>query len=327
MTVKPSNNPIDVAAAEWVARLDRDDCAPEERLAFEHWLAADSRHYGAYVRAQAIWTSLDRGIVLHPASLPRPAARLRLGRREVVIGAVAASSAATAFLLFDGRVRRFSYDAAPSEISQVALPDGSTATLDTDSRITVILSKAQRTVQVEQGRVWFKVAKNAHWPFVVEAGPTRMRAVGTAFAVTRAPAGAEVTVTEGVVDAWALNGAKSAALRLERGGRARLTADSAVRLAPLTPVDLDRALAWRDGNIAFDGETLADASAAFNRYNKRKIVVDDPELAARRLVGYFRVQDPQGFANAAAVSLGAKVYEDGDRILLAMPAGSGDRRR
>ncbi len=327
MTVKPSNNPIDAAAAAWVARLDREGGAPEERQAFEQWLGEDSRHYGAYVRAQAIWTSLDRGIVLHPDSLPRPGRRFSVGRRELIIGGVAASSAAAALLLLDGGVRRSSYDAAPSEISQVSLPDGSTATLDTDSRITVILSKANRTVQVERGRVWFKVAKNAHWPFIVEAGPTRVRAVGTAFAVARAPTGAEVTVTEGVVDAWALNGSKSAALRLERGGRARLTADSAVRLAPLTPGDLDRALAWRDGNISFDGETLADASAAFNRYNKRKIVVDDPKLAARRLVGYFRVQDPQGFANAAAVSLGAKVYDDGDRILLAMPNGAGDRRR
>jgi transmembrane sensor len=324
---KRPQNPIDAAAADWVARLDRGVEAPAEREAFERWLAADQRHYGAYVRAQAMWTRLDRGAVLGAGVLARPARRSGLPRRGLLIGGGAAAAAAAAgvagFVVLDRQVRRYAFDAALGEISQVSLPDGSTATLDTDSRITMALSKESRTVHVERGRVWFKVAKNHDWPFVVESGPTRARAVGTAFAVERTGGGTEVTVTEGVVDAWAANGPPSQRLRLERGGRARLTADRAERLEALAPADLDRTLAWRDGMISLYGETLGEASAAFNRYNRRKIVVEDSQLAARRVVGHFRLQDPQGFAKAAAGLLGARVHDDGDRILL---AGGGGRR-
>ena len=331
MAAESPYNPIDAVAAEWVARLDRGEVGDEERRAFEAWLGEDSRHHGAFVRAQAAWTGLDRVVVLSPTLFSRPSARFLPDRRQLLIGgglAAAASAAGAAMMVMgDRRGHRTAYDTAVGEISQVSLPDGSTATLDTDSRITVQLSKSRRLVQVERGRVWFQVAKNHAWPFFVEAGPTQVRAVGTAFAVSRMDEGSEVVVTEGIVDAWAGTGSRNAALRLERGGRARLTSDEAVRLPSLASNDIDRILAWREGYLALDGETLAEAAAAFNHYNSRKIVVADARLSRRRLVGYFRIQDPQGFADAAATSLGATVEEGGDRILLTPAGGDAAGRR
>lgn len=317
MAVSLPHNPIDAAAAEWVARRDRGDGGAGQDGDFEQWLAADPRHYGAYVRAAAAWSSLDRGVVLNPHSRVRDAGRFLRDRRFLIAGGVAASAAAAALAVFGDWGRRAStYDTAVGEISRVSLPDGSTATLDTDSQIEVLLTKASRTVRVGRGRVWFEVAKNKDWPFVVEAGPTRVRAVGTAFAVVREQDGAEVVVTEGVVEAWPQASGKQAALRLARGARARVTSDRTILLNALSSADLDRALAWREGNIALEGETLAEASATFNRYNKRKIIVDDPALGARRLVGYFRVQDPQSFAAAAAVSIDAKVEDTPEGFLI-----------
>lgn len=317
MAGSPPHNPIDAAAAEWVARRDRGDGGAEQDRAFEDWLAADSRHYGAYVRAAAAWTSLDRGVVLKPPSRPDGGWRFFLDRRFLLAGGATAAAAAAALAVFgDWGAKSLAYDTAVGEISRISLPDGSTATLDTDSQIEVSLTKASRTVRVARGRVWFEVAKNPQWPFVVEAGPSRVRAVGTAFAVVRQPDGVEVVVTEGVVEAWPETAGKRAALRLARGARARVTADRTVLLNSLSTADLDRALAWREGNIALQGETLAEASATFNRYNKRKIIIDDPALGAHRLVGYFRVQDPQSFAAAAATSLGARVQDTSRGILI-----------
>ena len=39
--------------------------------------------------------------------------------------------------------------------------------------------------------------------------------------------------------------------------------------------------------LDFRGETLAQAAEDFNRYNTRKIVIDDPKIAARRVGGVF----------------------------------------
>ncbi len=324
MAARRPHNPIDAAAAEWVARLDR-GLDGEETKVFEQWLDEDDRHRGAFIRARAAWTKLDRGIVLHPSSLtPRSG---RPDRRQLLFGAgvAAAAAAAVVFTVEELGGQTVSHQTATGEISQVSLPDGSAVELDTDTRIVVSIRNSRRLVRLVRGRAWFKVAKDASRPFVVEAGSTRVRAVGTAFAVACDGRNSEVVVTEGVVDAWPAGKAGTARLRLERGAQARLTPDSAVRMAALSADDLEHVLAWRRGYISLQGETLAEAVAAFNRYNSRRIVVEDPSLAGRKLVGYFRIHEPDSFDAAASLSLSAVVETRGEDILLVprpdMPTG------
>jgi transmembrane sensor len=69
-------------------------------------------------------------------------------------------------------------------------------------------------------------------------------------------------------------------------------------------------LAWRQGEIILDGMTFGDAAAEFNRYNRRQLSVDT-QLAERRIVGWFRTDDLDGFARAAAIMTGAKIERDG----------------
>jgi transmembrane sensor len=84
--------------------------------------------------------------------------------------------------------------------------------------------------------------------------------------------------------------------------------------------DIERSLAWREGQIVLEGETLDEAVAQFNRYNNKKLVISDPGLAAEKLVGQFHATDPQTFAEAVATTLGAQVYEQGDTIRLSRSA-------
>jgi transmembrane sensor len=88
----------------------------------------------------------------------------------------------------------------------------------------------------------------------------------------------------------------------------------------LAPATVGRLLAWREGMVGLDGETLSEAAAEFNRYNDRHIVIDDPALGRERLVGYFRANDPESFAHAAARTLGAEVSVAGDELHLGSPA-------
>ena len=53
----------------------------------------------------------------------------------------------------------------------------------------------------------------------------------------------------------------------------------------LTAASIEKALAWRDGKIDLDGDTLASAVEAFNRYNSRLLVIADARLANRRIYG------------------------------------------
>src|SRR5262249_55156254 len=93
------------------------------------------------------------------------------------------------------------FTTAVGERSTVALSDGSSVVLDTQSRIDVAYSPDQRRVRLTSGQAWFQVAHNAGWPFVVEAGDRRITALGTAFDVRlgNRENSVQVTLVEGKV--------------------------------------------------------------------------------------------------------------------------------
>ena len=82
---------------------------------------------------------------------------------------------------------------------------------------------------------------------------------------------------------------------------------------------VEEQLAWTTGQIALKDETLEAAAKTFNIYNRTKIQIEDPLLARHRLVGWFRLRDPESFATAAAAIADARVAKKGD-VLLIVPA-------
>jgi transmembrane sensor len=68
--------------------------------------------------------------------------------------------------------------------------------------------------------------------------------------------------------------------------------------------------------LDFEGRPLIEAVSEMNRRNKKHILVDDPQLAARPVVGQFLATDPAGFAATVAVALGAHTVEQDDGIHL-----------
>jgi transmembrane sensor len=68
--------------------------------------------------------------------------------------------------------------------------------------------------------------------------------------------------------------------------------------------------------IDFTGEPLGLAVEEINRHNVRHIVIDDPALASRPVVGLFRAGDPVGFAATVAAALQAQSVDREDAIHL-----------
>jgi transmembrane sensor len=172
-----------------------------------------------------------------------------------------------------------------------------------------------RQVDLAQGEAWFQVAHDRTRPFIVEAGDVRARAVGTAFSVRRTPAGAEVQVTEGVVEVWSV-GREQARRRVAAGSRIAVLDAAGPQAVTEAGAEIDRSLAWRNGQLIFDGDTLGEAVAEFNRYNHVQVRIADPALASERFVGRFRTNEPDAFARAAATILGARAEIGPDEIIL-----------
>lgn len=317
-TDRPDGEGVDDAAARWAIRLDAGDLGSDEQAALDAWLALAPRHEGALLRAQGALAYLDRGRALagqaelHDHEPEHP--RWRIGRRGVLAGAGAGVAATLAgfFLL---RPSPFVVDSGIGEIRRVPLADGSLATLNTTSRIAVAMASERRTVTLTEGEAWFRVAPDKRRPFVVEAGEIRVQAVGTAFSVRRRGEGADILVTEGTIETWVV-GREGSRKRISAGSRGFVSeAQPAIEVAA-APQEIERQLAWRSGELALDGETLAYAVGEINRYNVRKLVIADPALGAEPLVGYFRTTEPENFGRAVAAMTGAKVVVEGDVIRL-----------
>jgi transmembrane sensor len=311
---KPLNT-AEESASVWVARLDR-GLSPAEQEALDAWVDADPRHAGALARAQALWMHSD---LVKPGRSDAQTARMVAPKRThlVVRGAAAAGLILCSAITLLGWTRYADthLTTAVGEIRHVPLPDGSSVTLDTASRITVAYDREIRRIRLDRGEALFDVAHDARRPFLVEAGALRVRAVGTAFMVRRDDAAhAEVTVTRGIVDVWRNTSVLQAPVRLAAGRRATATAETLQAPQALSEAQVTRDTAWQMGVLDLEGRTLAEAASEFNRYNHQHVVIADPALAEQRVIGRFSVSDPVGFATAAAAMLGAHLQMQDDQI-------------
>jgi transmembrane sensor len=311
VTTRESAREIADQAAEWATRIDGGSIDRYTDVELRRWLDEDPRRQGALLRAEAALSFLDRGRAL-AGVIPKPEPRPIWVRRKLIFaGAALAASLVGVAVLITAPNR---YDTDLGEIRQVPLSDGSVVAINTQSAVEVSMHRNAREVTLTRGEAWFKVAHDTTRPFIVSAGRIRVRAVGTAFSVARHDDGADVQVTEGVVETWTV-GEEERRIQVAAGSKAYIAAYEPPKIVQAS-ADVERSLAWREGEIVLEGETLDEAVAQFNRYNARKLVISDPALAAEKLVGQFRATDPQTFAGAVATTLGAKVEEDGDTIRL-----------
>ena len=325
---------LDAVAARWVARADRSPLNAVEANELEQWLAAGSRHRGAYARAQAAFAYMDADLAAamkqnlavrsfswgaFPGRADPHGSPVISRRRMFMIGGGAAAAAAASVAAFMLRTESppVTYSAQRGEIRLISLPDGSVITLDTASTVAVHYLSAYRNVELVAGRALFNVAKDKARPFVVMAGGLKVQAVGTSFAVRNGNARPpEVLVQEGIVDV----GRQTEKAPIRVGANMRVVAaDMAgpgLHVASVDPAALSRELAWRQGKLSFEDVSLASAAEEFARYSDARIVIADPALRSVTITGVFSADNPLGFAHAAAVSLGLKIAENGGEISL-----------
>ena len=226
-----------------------------------------------------------------------------------------------------------------AERREVMLSDGSVVRLEPESMVRASIRDAERHITLVRGRALFHVSKDPARPFLVQANHTVVRAIGTAFGVEHKKEGVIVTVAEGQVAVRpsapeAANversgaPAKSSARRGEsssvKAGEVLLTAgkqvvvESSGSAAPVREVDTDRALAWSEGRLVFDGVPLREVAEEFNRYNHVQLRIEGDELAQRPVRGVFQASDPETLI--AFIGAGARVevsYPDRQHIVIA----------
>ncbi len=204
------------------------------------------------------------------------------------------------------------YSTAVGERRVVVLADGSTIELNTDSAVRVRLTNARRAISLDRGQALFAVAHDTRRPFIVTAGDTRVRAVGTRFEVYRTPSAVRVTLSEGRVQVS--QGKIPAPTLMTAGTRLDVTGK-----APARPVAVDVAAAtgWTDGRLTFQGAPLAQVVAEINRYSRQKVVLGPGVPADEPVTAIFNAGDTTAFVSGVskALDLASAPRADGAIVL------------
>lgn len=329
-------------AAEWHERLDGHGASSAVQARFRKWLDADRRHARAYEAVDAGWDVLGTAAADPRIQAMRDEAMAavlpRRARRRVAIAmaaSIAAAVAAGGWLLPSwpsgpepAPIAGREYHTALGQRSSVALADGSSVELNTDSRIVVDYAPQTRRILLLRGQAWFDVETDPQRPFVVEAGGQRITALGTAFDVRLDDAHADdgrrmvqVTLMEGRVAVQAIPGPIAAMIRpapslteLAPGEQLRVGVGTA---AEKREADLAKVTGWREGQLMFEGDTLASAVAEVNRYSTVRIELGDPALAELPVSGVFKTGHVRSFLETVSGHYAIRVIEEEpERVLL-----------
>jgi transmembrane sensor len=315
VTHRETAKEIDAQAALWAVRLENGPLPQQQQAELDAWLSGDARRLGALTRLRAFAAYSERLKALGVDGAP---VTRGLSRRQWLIGGgLAAGFGAAALSVGALSSRGQLYRTQKGQMRVIALQDGSLLNLNTQSRARVHYTASHRHVRLEDGEAFFEVAKSPERPFVVQAGGAEITATGTSFSVRRLTGEPlRIAVREGVVRL----GGSAPDTRLAADVEASVLPGhpAQVRVAALAPAQIEAALAWREGKIAFHGETLASAAAQFLRYSDIAIVIDDDAIAADTVTGLYQANDPVGFAKAVALSYGLRASVSDGQVRLSL---------
>jgi transmembrane sensor len=272
---------------------------------FRAWIAGDPERRREFEAIDGFWD--DLGAIENSPEVLRERAAIARRRAMSSNGPAAASTtagrryqrkrfwaAAATVLVALGTVYWIQYQPADhyatsvGEQRTVPLADGSVVTLNTSTEIRLYFSADRRSVELVSGQANFEVAKDPSRPFVVTAGGSEVRAVGTQFDVYKTADKVTVTLIEGKVavkEVQLEDGAAPAEINLTAGEQ--LSYEVKTGTVRRASADISRASAWRARKLEFSDTPLADAVAEANRYSRIQIELDAPELQNARISGTF----------------------------------------
>ncbi len=324
----------DFTAADWFAQSRAPDHDPGDEASWREWIA-DAGHQKEYENCELAWelsaelrsspslavllAGADALVARQRAGAPAARPKWRVPLWQVGVAASLIAVGVFAWLLMSGpTVAEFS--TAVGEQRTVALADGSTVFLNTDSTVRVALSRTLRRIELARGEALFSVSHDPARPFEVHALQGVTTAVGTQFDVELTRAGAAVSVLEGTVTVGAsVTGTSASPVAVSAGSGVGYTQEGAV--SEIRPAEVNRIRGWRSQRIVFNDIALETALAEYNRYTHTPIVLSDPALGSRHINGVFHIGDEAAFLSAMQQGLHLKASRGAAQTVLEPEAG------
>lgn len=303
--------PVSEQAAAWYFELEHGRNDRDTRRQFVRWLKGSPQHIDAFLAIAALEQELagmpggveealaliddaaGGAVPIGSAAAADPVRAAsppgRLGRWLAVAAAAAVAAFGTLwFLPLDEPPPAAVHRTDFGEQRSLALNDGSIVMLNTRTEVVVRYAPAVRHVELLSGEALFDVAADPARPFVVDAGAVALEVLGTKFSVYRTADATRLAVVEGVVRV-APQGEPGEPVLVHAGEGALASADGAIRRE--AAIDVDKAMAWTERRLVFEDVPLEEVVSEFNRYNRRPLLVQDVQLAERRVTSVFFAND------------------------------------
>lgn len=299
----PATNSAMDQALNWLIELETADA--QQRARFQDWLAADPAHGEAFAKAEAVWNSqpvLEAAVTL--ATPKKPSALRRLRPHWVPLAA--AAIVLLGLFNFSDLPLRLKADhlTVAGERQRLELGDGSKVLLNTRSAFSSELDDRQRVARLYEGEAFFEVPTAKGLPLEVEAGPVRMSASSTSFAVRYLDGVAQIQVERGAVNVQATRGTSQVSLN----------AGDSLRIGPegfghREKLDQNKDLAWVKGRLIFDNCPLKEVLAELQRYYPGWIVNTNTQLDQVAVTGNYRLDNPLDVVRSLAQITSARLHE------------------
>lgn len=305
---------------ERIIRVLRGDASEIEVRQVERWRAESGIHEREYEETAHVWSATERdrswptspgGAFLRSVAEDRRrksgarAERRALIRSPLVGYGVAAAVVVLAFLGLAragdrsgvGLLAPVGSTTLEGGLSTLALTDGSTVRLARGGRVSFPNLPDRREVVLD-GRAFFAVAEAAS-PFVVRGDVGQVTVHGTRFEVIATDDSVRVVVVEGIVTVDNDLGS----VRVTEGQVVRVVPSSAPQVSDLA--DVWSLLEWPNGLLVFQATPLRMVAAELERHFGVRMEVD-PELAGRRVTGWFDEEDVMEVVDGVCLIVGAR---------------------
>lgn len=301
---------VDAQAAKWSTELSSEYADRQTLNEFADWHKGDRTRKEAFGQVDRIWQGVSQLQHLEAyAQLPKQQAKPSFGSllkafwvdlSSPMYGYAAAACVAVAvlgFFLFPNgepevSLISASYTTAHGEVKTVTLVDGTHVTLAPSTQLQVTYSDTLRSVELSRGEGMFEVAKNPEKPFVVHAGKTETRVLGTVFTVGRRSTKVTVAVKEGrvQVDGRAAAGSSVTERRVLTPGKA-VVATLSGKVGEVITIDPSEVGSWKEGRLVFSDTSLKEIVEDVNQYSVQKVLIEGADTAKLRVSIAFDVAD------------------------------------
>ena len=269
------NNTVTDQAVDWCMRRHDNELTKQEQAEFDAWIKSDNRHAHEYDKALKIWNLSaqllpvfsdqakfnndlvdDSNVYQHPRSNWSTFAQVACMAMFVI--------PVLGFVGWQTNLIPNSFHSYTAEQSrqQHTLPDGSVVELNVNTQLSYANYRDRRQITLNQGEVYFDVAHNKEHPFKVSTASGEITVTGTRFNVWNYLDNVAVSVTQGSVNVKN----SYAETNLTPGLQTKFSASNPQLL--VKNVETNQVLAWRNGQLILDDQSLAEAIPLINRYLK-----------------------------------------------------------